>query len=88
MVYTEAKKNAILKERGGSNMYIDHDIIIEENLPAMLQEDIADLERYYAEDNWAEYGLLLELFEATVKQFCINGKITRSTGLKLLEKYL
>ena len=31
-------------------MYIDHDIIIEETLPAMLQENIADLERYYAED--------------------------------------
>ena len=57
-------------------MYIDHDIIIEETLPAMLQENIADLERYYAEDNWAEYLLLQELFEATVKQFCINGKIT------------
>ena len=55
-------------------MYIDHDIIIEETLPAMLQENIADLERYYAEDNWAEYLLLQELFEATVKQFCINGK--------------
>lgn len=68
-------------------MYIDHDIIIEEKLPVMLQEDIADLERYYAEDNWAEYLLLQELFEATVKQFCINGKITRSTGLKLLDKY-
>ena len=61
-------------------MYIDHDIIIEETLPAMLQENIADLER-------AEYLLLQELFEATVKQFCINGKITRNTGLKSLEKY-
>ena len=39
------------------------------------------------EDNWAEYLLLQELFEATVKQFCINGKITRNTGLKSLEKY-
>ena len=57
-VYTESKKNAILTERGGSSMYIDHDIIIEETLPAMLQENIADLERYYAEDNWAEYLLL------------------------------
>lgn len=75
-------------DKGGNHMYINKDIIIDEDLPQMLREDIADLERMYETDNWMEYGRTLELFEATVKQFCLQGRISRETGFKLLEKYL
>lgn len=68
-------------------MHIFYEIEIAEELPKLLKEDIQDLESYYKGDDWLHYGLALELFEATVKSYCINGTISRETGLKLLEKY-
>ena len=68
-------------------MYIDESIIIDENLPKSLQNDINELEHYYKTGEWLEYDLLLEVFEPSVKQYCYNGRITMETGYKLLEKY-
>lgn len=59
-------------------MYIFEDIVINEELPKRLQQDIADLESLYYSGQEQQYNLDLKLFAK---------KISMSTGMKLLEKY-
>ncbi len=68
-------------------MYIFEDIVIKEELPKRLQQDIADLEALYYSGQEQQYNLDLELFESIVKSNVIAKKISMSTGMKLLEKY-
>lgn len=68
-------------------MYIFEDIVINEELPKRLQQDIADLESLYYSGQEQQYNLDLKLFESIVKLNVIAKKISMSTGMKLLEKY-
>ena len=69
------------------NMYIFEDIVINEELPKRLQQDIADLESLYYSGQEQQYNLDLKLFESILKLNVIAKKISMSTGMKLLEKY-
>ena len=42
-------------------MYFNADIVLDnKKLPEMLREDFADLERFYNNGDWFNYGLTLE----------------------------
>ena len=68
-------------------MYIDENIVLRENLPKQLQEDFAELAKYYEEGDWFGFDLLFEAVEATVKAYYLAGKISRQDLEQIFRKY-
>lgn len=68
-------------------MYIDENIKLNFTLPAPVHNIIQRIEKYDNEDEWMEYGLLLEELDTCSKSFFLNGKITERQYNKILEKY-
>lgn len=68
-------------------MHIFREVEITEKLPDGLQQEVDDLEAYFEADDWFNYGLNLELFEASVKSYNLAGKISWDTTINLLAKY-
>lgn len=57
-------------------MYFNADIVLDnKKLPEMLREDFADLERFYNNGDWFNYGLTLENSVPSIKAFYSNGTI-------------
>lgn len=75
------------KKRGGTNMYLDNDIVIDFPLPLSLQDDIKELDRDFSSGNDLHFALVLEIFEATAKQSYINGNITAGQLNLLFRRY-
>lgn len=81
------KRINTLKKRGGTNMYLDNDIVIDFPLPLSLQDDIKELDRDFSSGNDLHFALVLEIFEATAKQSYINGNITAEQLNLLFRRY-
>ena len=70
------------------NKYYDDSIIIdEERLPKMLKEYIAELKKYAEEDNDISYVFCFENFDAAIKGFVLDGKVTEKDYKLLILKY-
>lgn len=59
-------------------MYIDEDVKLRDDLPKQIQEDMAQLQKYYDADDWLNFELLLEGALATAKGYYYAGKISRA----------
>ncbi|MDO5564026.1 MAG: hypothetical protein Q4F88_02195 [Eubacteriales bacterium] len=68
-------------------LYIDPDILLPDNLPKGLKEDISNLEKYYNENNENEYWLQLDVVEFNTKAYQINGKISKNDLQLIFRKY-
>ena len=68
--------------------YFDSSIIVdEENLPKILKEYIEELKRYAEEDNDISYALCFENFDAAIKGFVLNNKVSENDYKLLIRKY-
>ena len=57
-------------------MYLDKSIQLDEKkLPQMLKDDFADLERFYDDGDWFNYGIMLENSVPSIKAFFAGGVI-------------
>lgn len=68
-------------------MYINKNIPIDNTLPKHLLDYIAELEDYYEKDDWIEFDCLLEGIEATIKSYCISGRISEKQMRDLFGRY-
>ena len=67
-------------------MYLDSNIILDERkLPQMLKDDFSELERFYKDGDWFNYGLMLENSVPSIKAFYANGTID-SDMFKLIRR--
>lgn len=58
-------------------MFIDQEIDLREDLPERLQRDFHELQKYYDEGDWFNFGIFFEGAAATVKGYYLAGKISR-----------
>jgi hypothetical protein len=80
-------RNSTSEKRGGTNMYLDNNIVIDFRLPLSLQNDIKELDKDFSSGNDLHFALVLEIFEATAKQSYINGNITDEQLNLLFRRY-
>lgn len=74
-------------KRGGMDMYLDKEIPINFHLPLSLQNDIKELDEDFSNGNDLHFAMVLDIFEATVKQSYINGNITAEQLNLLFRRY-
>lgn len=68
-------------------MYIDESVVLREDLPDKLKSEFQILQEYYDADDWLNFDIYLEAFEATVKAHYIAGKISIEDLKLIFEKY-
>lgn len=68
-------------------MYNDSTIILPDGLPAGLQSDFKELQKYYDAKDWLQFDLLFEAVEASVKAYYLAGKINRNELDTIFKKY-
>lgn len=68
-------------------MYIDETIELREDLPASLQSDFAELQKFFDADDWFNFDIFFEGVEATVKAHYLAGKISREDLDCIFRKY-
>lgn len=68
-------------------MYINEDIALREDLPEKLKSEFQLLRKYYDADDWLNFDIYLEAFEATVKAHYIAGKISMEDLKLIFMKY-
>lgn len=68
-------------------MYINEDIELREDLPDKLKSEFQLLRKYYDADDWLNFDIYLEAFEATVKAHYIAGKISMEDLKLIFMKY-
>ena len=59
-------------------MYIDEDVKLRDDLPEQLQNEFAQLQKYYDADDWFNFDLFLEGTLVRAKSFYYAGKISRA----------
>ena len=69
-------------------MYIDRTITLEPSkLPQMLKDDFSDLQRYYDDGDWFNFGITLENSVPSIKAFYANGTIDGEMFKLIQRKY-
>ncbi len=69
-------------------MYIDRTITLESSkLPQMLKDDFSDLQRYYDDGDWFNFGITLENSVPSIKAFYANGTIDGEMFKLIQRKY-
>lgn len=68
-------------------MYIDENYPIDTTLPKHLLDYISELDGYYESDDWMSFDSLLDALEGTIKNYCIEGRITEKQLDTLFRRY-
>ncbi len=68
-------------------MFIDDNYAIDEDLPTYLKSLLAELQGYYDNDDWIGFDCLLEVIEADIKSYRLNGSITEQQLDTLFRRY-
>lgn len=69
-------------------MFVDKSIQLDTiRLPQMLQEDFSDLEQFYDNDDWFNFGITIENSVPSIKAFYANGSIDSETFKLIRQKF-
>lgn len=68
-------------------MYMDENIILSENLPTSLKEEISELEKLYKMDDDLAWMRLMEMIDVETRDLIVSGRISKEEGYDVLRKF-